>query len=312
MPRWTPEEIRKVIRERLRVSAFHMAQARRFLLSSQEPDVLHLAKTFLEANDADFYVIQVPTPDANIEAQLDRAAKTLAFQIAFVESLVALMGEGLVLPLEDSTTDLQSVLFFYFGVHFDNWKAGISFAEFRVAVPARIRVSVLAQGEAFMPLEPLLFRQTLDGLPPEVAEALYQAARCLRHHLYLPAVAMIGQALEHMWGEACRALLSRCLEQGCISTQKAGRIQKKLNGLGIAGRMEEASRLVERLDRSLGGRNLASRLHGVFLWSERVRMARNALHPDNPPPFPLTYESVAGLLLDANRHFSRLMEVMGR
>ena len=309
MPRWTKKEIRKAIQERLRVSPFHMAQARRFVLSNREPDVFRLAKAFLKANDADFYVIQVPTPDADIESQLDQAANSLAFQIAFVESLVALVGEGLVLPLVPNTTDLQTVPFFHFEVHFVNLKIGISFEEFRIAVPARIRVSVMAQGEVFTPLEPLLFKQTLDRLPPEVVEALYQAARCLRHHLYLPAAAMIGQALEHMWGEVCRALLRRCLERGCISEQQAKRIRNDLDSWGMAMRMQKALNLAQRLPDGSGKKHLIQGLQRVSLWSDRVREARNVLHPDRSAPFPLNYESVAGLLLDANRHLTWMNEV---
>jgi hypothetical protein len=189
----------------------------------------------------------------DIEPQLSQVADYLRWQLAFVEAVWGLIGEGFLLPQSNSysgteyhqgwtTTDIAGS---------GGYSAGWRFDEYRVTYPANVFKAPSLQGKAPQPLSNSdLFLKNLDiaGLQADIQESLRQAVDCFRHELYLPCVAMLGMASEGAWIELGRTLLKITAKSNILSKINQDKIAEELESpySSTLLKMETINKLYER------------------------------------------------------------------
>ncbi len=314
------DDVRGKILERVRVTRLHVEQAKAFILDNFVDSTDRLLTALLREYDAKMPDKVIIHPDVPLEPQISQVAISLIWQIAFAEAVWQLIGSGVLLPKNGQFRELS---------HHVSWttvyqrsggmSSGWQFSEFDVAVPSRLQVSVSWQCGTSQPLadtDLFLSEIGISGLHQEVEIALREAIRCLKHNLYLPSLAMLTKAIEGSWIELGLALLSFASGKPGFSVERAEKVKDVLVSpeFSLFRKMRDIVQLYEQqnifreLKRSSGV--TPSMLQSAYVWSDTVREARNAIHYGKDVATPLSYESVAILLLGAGRNLRNIYALL--
>jgi hypothetical protein len=228
----------------------------------------------------------------------------ISWRLSAAEAVLSLLSTGFLVPVSDSFYSLG-----FHAAYFQGWpgsgggRGSVTFSEFHVMVPARVRLATSFLGGKDQYLaEPDLFLQTL-GIPNmhrEVETALREAVKCFRHELYTAAVAMLGKASEGAWIELGTFLLEAVPEPLRASVKK----QREVLDDPMAGTMRKIQAVIQLYERDaiyssvyVSSGIKPPELRGVMDWSDLVRDSRNTIHFGVKPATPDTQEKVAVFLL---------------
>jgi len=190
-------------------------------------------------------------------------------------------------------------------------RGGWTFDDLKYAIPTRVhrhppafRNTPLVDGDLY------LENMALPDLHQGVADALKQAANCLRHDLFTPALAMLGAALE---GEL--TLLGEVIGSAFVDSPKAKKIAKSIADSSPTIRGLSRQILLFLEDRA-ESKNLAREagyslmdVRTTFHWVDTIRDSRNVLHWNNSPTIAHSFEGVGAFMLGVGTHFG-LMEAI--
>lgn len=252
-------------------------------------------------------------PRADSEPDIARAAGFLRCTLAGAQALWELINAGRFMfdgtvrketPSQSWTTVLANS-----GGNTASW----SFEEANYALPDHIFRSPLSGHADFESiLDPDIFalEAGVAGAHSEVIEALQDAVRCLRAELYRPAIVMLGKAMEGAWIELGIALGRATSDDAMRSS-----ILKLMSDedQSIAKKIDRVLKFYDRRDlfadiaTSSGIR--PRELRNVFVWSDVLREARNAIHFGTNPAAANTYEKAVVLFLEGSNSFAKMYQI---
>lgn len=241
---------------------------------------------------------------ADTETDIRNAGRAIACELAVAQAVAELAGQGRVMaraawqgkhPNLGYTTVLGGS---------GGQTGGLDLEELSYAAPDHLIVSPVADSPAgsFDP-DVFVLESDLDAADPGVREALADALACLAFDLYRPASAMLGSAVEGAWIELGIALA----EASTAGSFDAPGFIDEMKGdqPGIARKMTDVLALYESpsLASARKGSGVSpAQLRAVYVWSDLVREARNAIHFNNPGTLANSFDKVATLLLGAQKN----------
>jgi hypothetical protein len=311
------------IRDHVRVSPPLVAAAKSYIVdrirtvhrSATPPRTL--VHDFLQHMGADPQTQVVLHPTVDPDPSLRAAVWRLTCQLAAIEAVWSLIATGALLPTYQSSAYFESARVPWTtvvpgsGGHSSSW----DFPEFAMPLPATVSLApslLLSPDTLFTDAD--LYLRTLDipTLHPLVEESLREAVRCFRAELYMPTLVMLTKAIEGVWTEVGTALAD-VLEPR--SRRHADRLRNDLLNphYNLAKRIVDVREVYKRKDlledvwKESGV--TAEEVQEAALWSDTVRDSRNVVHYNPHEQFPVTFESVATILLSTTRHLRSLYRV---
>lgn len=275
-------------------------------------------KRMLQANHAEWPSQVILHPDWDIQAEIQKVILSLSYRVAFCEALLSLVQNGLLIAFGERPIQISSQVSHTTirpGHLEGGSSSGWNFPDWGYDVPGKFRLSALIRNSNTVIADPDLFLQKLNipNLHPEVEEALFDAARCLRVELYTPCLAMLVKAIEGAWIELGVALIDSLPEEQSKLLQK--KRDEMLNpNSSIVRIIKLVTEVYERRDlfgdiSKKSGVQL-ERLRSCAEWSNQVRISRNTVHYGVTVDLPNNYEKVATLLLGVSTHFGSMYRLI--
>lgn len=157
-------------------------------------------------------------------------------------------------------------------------------------------------------LENLAFGSLNDSVAIDLSEAV----NCFKQRLFLPSIVMIGRAMEGAWNHLGFELLTVMID--CENKKE---LENALNSTrpSLAENMfqcKEAYLNKNRLNKPINKSSSISKseFRETYQWCEQIRSYRNAVHPEAEPNISFDYGNTATLILEVNRHFPRLDDIV--
>lgn len=292
----TPQEVERAIVDAVSVTPTLLSLAKMHLMAGNETRTNLMVRSFIVSQDA---LVDQPVQIGAAADQggvVRQVARYLSCDRAAREAIWALIGSGSLVPnserLEAGDLGVSWTTVGPGGGMSSGWGFGPA-----IAVPAQVLVASsavthLTDGDLF------LTTLALPGLDEGIAESLRDAVRCFRQDLYLPAHVMLGRAVEGAWTLVGEALVAAApTETAAVSLGEA-----LARGIHFA-------RLPERVSALYTHQAYAAVVHasgvshadlrGVIVWTEALRLARNAVHHAVDAPLPATWETTAALFMGA-------------
>lgn len=311
-------EARSEVLKRVAVSRQLVTLAKAFLLFPTRPDRFRPEEIIDEfvkqqGHEKVKHVVLHDTVDP--EPHLAQVVGYLSSTVAFVQAFWDLVHSGyymaygasrVIEPHQGWTTVIPGS-----GGHTGGW----TFPELSYVLPENAIRSPYWRLEEPEPItDPDLFilEAGMEGADLEVVEALQDAVRCLRNGLYRPAVTMLGKAMEGAWVELGIALADALPS---IAKSQGEKVIEKLKdeNRGIARKINDVRTLYERRDLLEPVIKTAAvrpeELESVVIWSNVVRVARNAIHFGAKPAVANNYEKAAVLFLEAARGLGMMYRI---
>jgi hypothetical protein len=249
-------------------------------------------------------------------ADIRSLGELFSWRLAGAEAILSLVNGNHLVPISKEFYEFDFQFQYFMGYPGSGGHGGgITFDEYRMVVPHRVRLaSSFEAGTSQILVDADLYLQTLmiPGMHGEIASAFKEAVRCFRHDFFGAAVAMLGKASEGAWIELGTSLMN------AVPTDKRPSVEKQRKILdnpreGAAKKMDAVLQLFEKQDifdqiaRSSGvGLDL---LRSVWEWSNIVRNSRNTIHFGVTSVVPVTYETISVLLLGAVSHVQALYKL---
>ena len=246
---------------------------------------------------------------ADTELEAKAAAEAISWVLAGREAVWELISANLLVPTNHQLD--ESVKLPGWATAHGSVQAPVKEIYFPVPLHVTQPYSFRKQAPQVMS-DPDLFLHTLDieGLHPDVEDALREAVRCFRHELYLACLTMLGKASEGAWielglklAEVDQSKISQRLKEYMESpvdsiTRKINKIHQFYCDKGLCGRIHSLSGIRPH------------ELQNTQVWSDCVRLSRNSIHYGNNPPMPNNYEKTAALLVGSVQHLRPLYRIM--
>jgi hypothetical protein len=238
--------------------------------------------------------------------QIQSLADEISWSLATAEALISLVNDSQMVLTSNDYRPLNFHCVVTMGWHESpSYKGSINFEEYGFLAPSRVRLAPSFEGgKSQLLANSDLYLQTFcsPGMHQEVTLALQEAVKCFRHGFFGAAVAMLGKASEGAWIELGTSLLNAVPEDKRSSVDK---LRKTLENerAGAAMKMDAVLAIFEKQDifgplAASSGVSLDS-LRMIWEWSNIVRNHRNTIHFGVTSVIPITYETVATLLLGA-------------
>jgi hypothetical protein len=308
--RATPGEISAEIARRVAVDHQLLVRAKDAVLKLVLAGVVEgeqlVARALLDLGAKRPGTVIIPSDD--IEAQLQPVIEYVSCRLATCEALWMLLGSGVVIPGNAGpfqVTDGAPAIAYDHPAGRSGSSGSLRHESFACTYPTSVRAApslrfnpprLLSDGDLY------LRDLGIDSQHPLIEESLRDAVRCFRQDLYLPAVAMLGRAMEASWTEVGFALASYGGKNG---DSAASKLSKDLGEpqYGLYRRIRDVSSyykrkpLFESLQQTCGIDDRG--IDQIASWSDLVRDSRNVIHFQATASVPNTYEKVAALLLGA-------------
>ena len=307
-----PDSVKARIIQEVEVTRLHLAQMKAFILNDLQEETAKLlwaAERKFECQIPEKVIIH---PSVPLDSQIMAVANALSWRVAFSEAIWQLIGEGILLPKDERLMTLSfdvawTTAYQRSGGTSSGWK----FEEFATAIPVRVRKSVAWNTDEYRYLSDadlFLSEIKIPDIHAEVEESLREAVKCFRQELYLPCLAMLTKAIEGIWTELGLALLTYGQGQSGLSDKRAERIREFFVNpdYSLSKRMHEVLRLYSQQNIFAPLKKLSavtpSMLESAYVWSNTVRAARNAVHYGKDQTTPISFETVAVLMLGTSQH----------
>ncbi len=308
-----PDSVKQQIIERIKVTRLHLAQVKAFVLKNFQEETSKLLWAMEKKFEAQMPEKVIIHSDVPLEPQISAVANALSWRIAFSEAIWQLIGEGVLLRKDERLTSFSlHVPWTTVYQRSSGMSSGWQFDEFSTVLPARLRKSVAWEADEYRFLSDADLFLAEIGVPDlhaEVEISLKEAVRCLRHELFLPCLAMLTRAIEGIWTELGLALITFGMGKAGLSDQRAMRLREVFVSpdYSLSKRMWEVLQLYKQQNTFSSLKRLSmvtpSMLQNAYVWSDTVREARNAIHYGKAKPTPISYETVATLMLGTGQHF---------
>lgn len=314
------QEIFSQIEINTTISPGDIAIAKTFILKNFRENPSDLLNEFLgsiNAEKLDKFVIHASVDTA---PQIEKVTTWIKWRIAFVEALWGLINSGYIIPFTQSITEVSANQSWTTVVSGSGGQSGgWSFEKFKYPIPSRIKLVPSISIQKASPLadaDLYLADMDIPLLHEEIEDALRQAVLCFKGGLFLPALAMLGMAVEGGWIELGKALLEANIEHPQLTAEFKDRRLEELQSpyLSFLKKMERVEDLYRKQDiykpiSKESGYSHTS-LAQVMSWSNVIRDSRNAIHFSTEAASSNTYDKVAALLLGVNQNFRIIYSII--
>jgi hypothetical protein len=256
-----------------------------------------------------FVVHESVDPQPQIKQVCDR----FKWQLAFAEGLWNLIYSGQIIANFESVYELPgnqswTTVVPGSGGHSSGW----DFHKAKYPLPIKIKLapSVVNRRSSLL-FDADLYLADIDipDMNEKIREALVQSIDCFKIELYLPALAMLGMAVEGAWIELGSALIDVNIEHPKLSFEFREKHRENLSSpySSFLRKMESVFDVYKNQDiykpiTKKSGYGHKS-LNQVMSWSNVIRDSRNELHFNTRAASSNTYDKVAALILGVNQNF---------
>lgn len=301
----SPDDIKATIIQGHNILPQQVLQAKVYLLANMSGNTRQMVDAFVEEHGGGRGGQVVITPDTDQNEVVLLVARWWSLNDAARQAIWSLIGSGALVPgserLEDRGMSLGWEIRTGGGASSSSWDFGPS-------IPGPVTVRTTAIPVALTDGDLYLASLDLDSLDPGVADSLRSAVRCFRHDFFLPAQVMLARAAEGAWVLAAEAVV-----RDAPDDPTSRPISKALAGQpafhALPSQVDQAYRQPchQGLVATAGVR--PQEILDAATWTDAVRRARNAVHLDNEPPLPATWESTAALFMGAVPNLRRLSKI---
>jgi hypothetical protein len=314
MERFTDEQVREIVRNKISVSRQSVALMKGLLLENFHPTtrrMIEKAVTATGCTQTDRLVLD----GGEDSRKIDAAAQYFSWALCAIEAVWELVHSGLLLPASPNhmaalRVSIQIHRAFGSTVRHQSGIDILGGSELPHFPETVIRTRCDPKGVLLT--DPDLY---LTALRPhvahvEVAEALQEAIRCFRSELFMASAVMLGKASEGVWIEIGKALLN-ALPKAQQSAYAKLRADLDSPNVGIAKKLRDLMKHYEskQAEYAVVAKSAGLSLDDVrlaCLWSDMVRDSRNVVHYGTQPNLPNNYQNLATLLLTGSTHLRNL------
>lgn len=302
-----PQELTAAVREGIAVTDTLEAHASAFLRAYTNDEPIFNSGNMVAAfchseGHPQPESLDISTPELQAIA-VQTWADFASHYIAGVEGVWRLLHEGHFLPM---ISGLNAVGI-DFPWHTRNTRSGLhprpvdilQLPQNLIVAPSRLsaddRPTLVTPEELLMPL--------IDGMADqEVIEAAKDSLECFRYRLYRPSIVLLGKVAEGAWIELTMSVAAKVGDTKTADDVKAGHLQFR----PIVRKCRDLMTRPDAVQLIKGTGVRDQDIEIALVWTDTVRLARNAIHFGVKPEIPNTHDKAAVMLIAAVTHLRTL------
>ncbi|MHA6261507.1 hypothetical protein ACXYMX_16730 [Sporosarcina sp. CAU 1771] len=308
------KKVEERIRKSINVNRHKVIIAKSFLMNyeSEVIETLNVLEEFTVSQGFPKPKEIVIHQSVDIDEQVIKTSKYIAYKIAFLESVMELIHSNLLISLDTNSSAPDGRIGWTTVIPGQGGtSSGWNFADLGFPIPNRVRKSRNNTSTNFTLFEPDLFIEHLDikNADAEIIEALNDSIDCFKQGLYRPSLAMLGKAVEGAWIELGISLYKYVISQGISKDKNEKHINSLKGQISFVKKVELVTNLYtihhkDWLDFISTETDVKTfELREAQSWTDLVRESRNAIHFGVKPSVENNYEKNSMMLLASVKYF---------